>query len=115
MKKLLMWSVSALVLMIGLPFLTVTFAGDSGMAICFLLFFVINPLYIAACGIFSGTRIKKLWPLPIISAVLFLVGVWCFFEIGEIAFLLYFACYLAIGIFAMLISHFISSAKNNNK
>ena len=111
MKKLIAWTISALVLMIGFPWIAVTFAGGAGMAICFILFFVINPLYAAVCGVFAGKNIKRLWVLPIISAGLFLTGVWLFFEMGETAFLLYGGCYLIIGIIAMLISAFVNKRK----
>jgi len=104
MKKLITWTIFTVLLMIGCPWLAVTFAGTNGMAICFLLFFAVNPIFAAVCGVFAGTNIKQLWPLPIIAAVLFLAGVWLFFEMGEPAFLLYAGGYLMIGIVTMLIS-----------
>ncbi len=37
--------------MLALPWLAVTFVkGDAGMAVCFLLFFAIDPLYSVAIG-----------------------------------------------------------------
>lgn len=111
MKKLIAWVISAVILMIGFPWLAVTFAGSAGMAICFILFFAINPLYSAVCGAFSGKAIKQLWALPIITAGLFLAGAWLFFEMGETAFLLYCGCYLVIGIVSMLISAFVHKRK----
>ena len=111
MKKLIAWAISAVILMIGFPWLAVTFAGSAGMAICFILFFAINPLYSTVCGAFAGKDIKQLWTLPIITAGLFLAGVWLFFEPGETAFLLYCGFYLVIGIVAMLISAFVNKRK----
>lgn len=108
MKKLITWTILAILLMIGCPWLSVEFAGSAGMAICFVLFFAINPLFSVFCGVFAGKDIKRLWLLPIISAALFLVGVWLLFEMGEPAFLLYCGCYLTIGIIAMLISAFLN-------
>lgn len=108
MRKLIYWTVSAMIIMLGLPWLTVTFAGSSGMAICFILFFAVNPLFSAVCGAFAGKNVKQLWALPIITAGLFLTGVWLFFELGEPAFLLYCGCYLIIGISSMLASAFIN-------
>ena len=88
--------------------LVVTFVkGDAGMAVCFLLFFAVNPLYSVINGAFAGKDVKHLWSLPVISAVLFLIGTWIFFDMGETAFILYAAVYLVIGIMAMLISMFI--------
>lgn len=111
MKKLITWIISALILMIGFPWIAVTFAGSAGMAVCFILFFAINPLYCAACGIFAGKNIKQLWALPVIAAGLFLAGAWIFFEMRETAFLLYCGCYLAVGVVAMLISTFVNKRR----
>ena len=111
MKKLVAWTILAIILMIGCPWLAVKFAGSAGMAVCFILFFAVNPLFSAICGVFAGRNIKRLWSLPITTAILFLAGVWLFFEMGEPAFLLYCGCYLIIGIIAMLISNFVSKRK----
>ena len=111
MKKLIAWAISAVILMIGFPWLAVTFAGSAGMAVCFILFFAINPLYSVVCGVFAGKNIKQLWGLPILTAGLFLAGAWLFFEMGETAFLLYCGCYLVIGIVAMMISAFVNKRK----
>lgn len=107
MKKLIVWTILAIALMIGCPYLAVTFAGSNGMAICFLLFFAVNPLFCILCGSFAGADVKRLWALPIFAAALFLAGVWLFFEMGEPAFSLYGGCYLVLGIAAMLIRAFI--------
>lgn len=111
MKKIIMWTIMTFVLMIGFPWLTVTFAGSAGMAICFILFYAINPLFSVICGVFAGRNMRKFWVLPIIVAVLFLAGTWIFFDMGETAFVLYCACYLAIGLVAMLISSYLSKRK----
>ena len=111
MKKLITWTILAILLMIGCPWFSVEFAGSAGMAICFVLFFAINPMFSAFCGVSAGKDIKRLWSLPIITAVLFLVGVWLFFEMGEPAFLLYCGSYLIIGMIAMSISAFVNKKK----
>jgi len=107
MKKIVLWTLASVALMIGMPWLAVTFAGSAGMAICFILFFAVDPVYATVCGVAAGKDIRKQWPLPIIVAVSFLAGVWLFFEMGEPAFLLYGGCYLIIGIIAMLVSSYI--------
>jgi len=104
MKQFIIWTALAVLLMIGCPWLAVEFAGSGGMAVCFILFYAVNPLFSATCGAFAGRNIRQLWPLPVITAGLFLAGVWMFFEMGEPAFLLYCGCYLIIGMVTMLIS-----------
>ncbi len=71
------------------------------------LFFAVNPLYSVIIGAFAGKDIRHLWSLPVISAVLFLIGAWIFFDMGETAFILYAVVYLVLGIVVMLISMFI--------
>ena len=107
-KNIILWLAASVVVMLAFPWLAVTFVkGDAGMAVCFLLFFAVNPLYSVIIGAYAGKDVKHLWSLPVISAVLFLIGTWIFFDMGETAFILYAAVYLIIGIMAMLISMFI--------
>ena len=104
-KNFILWLTASAVVILALPWLAVTLVkGDAGMAVCFLLFFAIYPIYFVVTGIFAGKDMKHLWSLPVISAVLFLIGTWVFFEMGETAFILYAVVYLVLGIVAMLIS-----------
>ncbi len=107
-QNIILWLVVSAVVMLVFPWLAVTFVnGDAGMAVCFLLFFAVNPLYSVIIGAFVGKDIQHLWSLPFISAALFLIGTWIFFDVGETAFILYAVVYLVLGIVAMLISMFI--------
>lgn len=95
----------SVMIMLGLPWLAVTFVkGDAGMAVCLLLFFAVDPIYSVMIGAFAGKNRGYLWSLPIISAALFLCGTWLIFDMGEPAFIMYAAVYLVLGIAAMLIS-----------
>ena len=108
-NKLVGWSIAAAVLMLGGPFCSVVFGGDTGgMGTFIFLFFVLDPLFSVVCGIVAGRQIKELWMLPLITAGLFVAGTWLFFELGEPAFLLYGGCYLLIGTVVMLISAFVT-------
>ena len=103
-KNIILWMAASAVVMLAFPWLAATFVkGDAGMAVCFLLFFAVNPLYSVIIGAFAGKDIRRLWSLPVISAVLFFIGTWIFFDMGESAFILYAAVYLVLGIAAMLI------------
>ena len=98
----------SMLIMLFLPWCAVTFIkGDGGMAVCFLLFFAINPIASVNVGIFSGRYIRASWFQPILLAVLFLLGTWVFFDMGEQAFILYAVVYLLLGCVAMLINVFI--------
>lgn len=103
-KNIILWMAASAVVMLAFPWLAATFVkGDAGMAVCFLLFFAVNPLYSVLIGAFAGKDIRRLWSLPVISSALFLIGTWIFFDMGEPAFILYAAVYLVLGIAAMLI------------
>lgn len=108
MKKLILWIIASAVIMLAFPWLAVTFIkGDGGMAVCFILFFVLNPIYVICAGVYAGKDKKRLWALPILTALFFLAGTWLFFDMGEKAFVLYALVYLFLGVIAMLISMFI--------
>ena len=107
MKKIMFGLVVSALIMLVLPWLAVTFVkGDGGMAICFLLFFAVDPVYSVIIGAYAGKDARILWSLPILSAIFFLAGTWVFFDMGEMAFILYGSLYLVLGIAAMLVSAF---------
>ena len=108
-KNFILWLVVSIVIMLLFPFLAVTFVkGDAGMAVCFILFYAVNPIYSVVIGTFAGKDTKRLWSLSVISSILFLAGTWLLFDMGEIAFIMYAVVYLILGMLAMLISMFIS-------
>ncbi len=99
--------------MLGLPWMAVTFApGDAGMAICFVLFFALNPLYAVFSGVVSGR--KGQWYQPIATAALFLGGTWLFFDPGEPVFLRYAAAYLLLGVVSMMFSAWLHRRKKRS-
>lgn len=108
MKQFFSWLAASAAVMFALPWLAVTFCkGDSGMAVCFLLFFALDPIYAIVSGACAGRDSKRLWALPLLTAAFFLAGAWLFFDMGETAFALYAAVYFALGAAAMLICMFI--------
>lgn len=82
------------------------------MAVCFILFYAVNPMYSIIMGIEAGKNVRSMWSLPIISSVLFLLGTWVFFDISEITFILYAGIYLVIGLAALILSVVIRKNKN---
>lgn len=105
-KQLILWIGITIAVMFILPFAVAKLASEcAGMALCMMLFFVINPIYSIILGIAAGRNIKALWNRPLISAVAFLAGAWIFFDIHELWFIAYAAVYLMIGVIAMLITN----------
>lgn len=107
-RKLIRWIGITLAVMFILPFTVAKLASEcAGMALCMILFLIINPIYSMILGIVAGRDIKTLWNLPLISAVVFLAGAWLFFDIHEPWFIAYAAIYLCIGVVTMLITKYI--------
>ncbi|MBR5506450.1 MAG: hypothetical protein IKV88_00190 [Clostridia bacterium] len=104
MKKCIKWVIFSFAVLFALPLLAAKLAGSSGMALCFIMFFAINPIFFVAEGIASGKEIKKHWYMPFGSALIYLLSMWMVFDMGESAFLLYAGTYFAIGTIVMLIT-----------
>lgn len=104
-KQLIKWSLISAFIMLGFPWLAVTFApADAGMAVCLLLFYVVNPIYSVILGCIAGQDIRRLWVFPLLSAILFWVGAAIFFTVSEPLFIFYAGIYLIFGVAAMLIT-----------
>ena len=57
-NNFILWIIISLAIMLVLPWLAVFFVkGDAGMAVCFILFFAVNPIYSVIMGIFAGKNI----------------------------------------------------------
>ena len=104
-KKSVLWILLSAFIMIALPFLAVkAVSGTASMAISFILFFAVNPVYSALAGFFAGKQVKTFWWNPLLHALLFVCGAWLFFDLGESAFFIYASIYLALGLIAMIIT-----------
>ena len=115
MKKMIAWLIASAAILLALPWLAVTFIkSDAGMAVSLFLFFVLNPIYAICAGAYAGRDVKRFWALPVITALFFLDGAWLFFDMGEMAFILYALIYLLLGMAAMLLSRFIRKKQSKN-
>ena len=114
-RAIIIWLAITILVMFALPFAVARLASEcSGMALCMMLFLIVNPIYSAILGYRCGKDIKKMWNLPLVSAVAFLAGTWIFFDIHELWFVVYATVYLAIGWTAMAISKHINSSNKGN-
>lgn len=102
----MIWTAVTVAVMFVLPFAVARFASEcSGMALCMMLFFIVNPIWSVILGIRCGRNVRQMWNLPLVSAVLFLAGAWLFFDIKEAWFIIYPASYLIVAWTAMGIRH----------
>jgi len=114
-RKPVFWLVLSAGVMLLLPWLVVTLVrSDAAMAAVLVLFFAIDPGYSMAAGYYAGKQLRRLWWLPAVSAGLYLLGAWLFFEMGDPAFLTYAGIYFAVGMEAMLVSRLITGRRENH-
>lgn len=99
MKPILGFVVAAFV-MLALPWVTGLLPSDVDMAYCFLLWYLVYPIFSVAIGLFSAKN--RFWYLPIISAVLFLIGIGARFTLKEPLMFMYAFCYLLLGLLPYL-------------
>lgn len=114
-KVIITWTAVTVVVMFALPFAVAGLASEcSGMALCMILFFIVNPIYSALLGFRCGRNARQMWNLPLVSSIAFLAGTWLFFDIKEIWFIIYAAVYLIIGWAAMGISKYLNKQNIQN-
>ena len=110
--KVKKWSVVSAFIMLVLPWLAVTFApSDAGMAICLLLFYIINPIYSVVLGCIAGQKVRRFWILPLLSSLLFLAGVGILFTVRDPIFFGYAGIYLVLGLVAMLSAYLVKQRR----
>ena len=114
-RIIITWIAVTLALMLALPFAVARLASEcSGMALCMILFFIVNPFYSAILGFRCGKNIRQMWNLPLVSSIAFLAGTWLFFDIKEVWFIIYALVYLIIGWTAMGISKYLNKRNIQN-
>ena len=97
----------ALVITFILPVIAVKFiSADAGMAVCFMLFFALNPATSCIIGIVSGRNVKKNWYLILIMPIFFLAFSNVIFVVDS-AFIIYSIIYLVLGVIFMGTTAFI--------
>ncbi len=112
MNKILKWTALSAIVMLLFPLIAVTFVpSNAGMMIMMLMFLIINPIYYIVIGVVSSNDVKRMWVLPVVSSVLFLVGTYMFLGKNVSAFLMYALIYFIISMGSMFISDLIKRNK----
>lgn len=107
-KKLVFSIILSGVMMILLPFMTVDTSGtELGIASIYTNLYVVNPVYTLGIGIFAGTDREKLWSLPLITAVFFILGFGLIISFADILVYMYALCYLLTSTLAMFFIDFL--------
>lgn len=87
-----------------LPLAAIHFPGDSSLAILLFLFYIFNPIFVFGIGYWSGKQWRKMWYVPLLAALLYLLFSWILFTYKEILFVYYAAAYLGIGLVGLWLS-----------
>ena len=115
-KKILIWTAVMAAIMLILPLIVVKIGGEqSGAQARMMMLMAINPISAIYTGVFAGTKVRKLWILPLLLCVLFFLGAWLAFGPMFHSITLYTIIYLVIGLAAMLVSVINQAKKNKQK
>ena len=104
MKKPLIWLLSAIIIMLGLPLIINILKVYPGMMYALILVYCVNPIYSGFLGYYTGRNIKELWILPVVPAVLFLLGAHLIYKMAFKTYIIHFFIYLLISYIAALVS-----------
>ena len=115
MKTFWIFLVSSIGLFFGLPLISYLLPDLDGLGFILLLFFIINPSYCAICGFFTGKSLKQLWHLPIITVILYLIGIWVTLDFANFDFLIYCGFYIVISYILALVTALIIKQKHKQK
>lgn len=112
MRKIITLLLSIIIIMVVIPAIAVfTVRSDMGMAVMIILLFTVNPLFSIFLGMFCGADLKKMWYMPLLSALTFLVSSWIIFGF-DIDFSIYAAVYLIAGYFSAFLRRYINKLIN---
>ena len=108
-KKMIITFMIMLAVLFILPFIVVkAVEPHEFMGSMILLFFVVNPITAAVINSMIGKDIRKLWWMPALFAIVFLLSYWLVLEEIIIDLIFYAVIYLIIGLIFMIGSLFVA-------
>lgn len=114
-KMIILFIIMSLILLI-LPFILTQLAEPHEfMGVMILLFFIVNPITAAVTNSMIGKDIRKLWWIPVVFPIMFLLSYWLILKEIIIDFAFYAVIYLIIGLFFMIGSWLILKYRNQKK
>jgi len=116
MKKIIYTVSFMLVILIAQSIIFISSPLDLFIGLFTLFFYIINFLASVACGIYSGFDIKRMWYIPIIFSVIFLLSYSIIIDADLFGLYIIFAgLYLVTGYVAMFATYLIRIIVNKNK
>ena len=107
-----LWSAAAFALFALIPWLVCfVIRSDAAMAICFILWYAIDPVFAIAAGMFAGRDPRRMWYVPLLIPALFILASWTCFEWGDPAYITYALMYLLMGGTTMFVFLLLTNGK----
>ncbi len=111
-KKIRISIILMILILLVIPYISINLSHPYDfMGLMVLLFFIINPLTTIGINIIIGSDIKKLWWIPILFSIIFLLSYWLILNEIILDLIIYAIIYLILGIISMFISFIISMKK----
>ena len=111
-NNLILVILSMILILLVIPYISINLSHPYDfMGLMVLLFFIINPLTTIGINIIIGSDIKKLWWIPILFSIIFLLSYWLILNEIILDLIIYAIIYLILGIISMFISFIISMKK----
>lgn len=108
-KKIIITFIIMTAVLFIVPFIFVKVAEPHEfMGIMILLFFVVNPITAAVINSMIGKDVNKLWWMPTLFSIVFLLSYWLVLEEIIIDLIFYAVIYLIIGLIFMIASSFVA-------
>ena len=113
-KKIFIILTIMLCVLFILPFILINISkSHEFMGITMMLFFVVNPLTTAIINSMIGKDIKKMWWMPILFCIVFLLSYWLVLEEIILDLVFYAVIYIIIGIIFMIGSWYFTQIFKN--
>lgn len=106
MKKTLEMVLFTIALICGCPFIVSKMVnGQDGLAMMFVMLFIINPIYCVVAGIAAGKDFFNCLAYPLIIGIVFVAGYMIIFNTNDSGLYLYALIYLVITSISMFITY----------
>ncbi len=113
-KKIIINVIIMFLILIILPLILTSFSKPHEfMGIMILLFFIINPITVFVINFITGKDIKKMWYIPLLFSVIYLLSYWLVLWEVILDLLFYAFIYVIIGYISIFISFLLSNKRGD--
>lgn len=104
-KKVIFIIIAMLSILLFIPLIFVSLLKpQDGMGMMIIFFFLVNPISAIIINLMIGTDIKKLWYIPGLFSLIFLLSYWLVLKEIILDLIIYAIIYLILGLISMYLS-----------